>query len=273
MPELPEVETVRLALSEHLLKCKIFKVKIKSKKLRYSINKNFKNLIEGCKIISINRRGKYIIINFDNMLSLLVHLGMTGNFRFCKDYNFIKHDHLIFDFKSFFLIYNDIRKFGFLKIYDSKELIKSKHLKKLGPEPFSDEFNISYLSKSLKKRKINIKSFLMNQNIIAGLGNIYCSEVLFDSKISPRRLTNNLGANEVSNIYYSIKKILKRAINFGGTSLKDYKDPNGKIGYFKNKLMVYGKENENCSLCQKNIKIKKINQQGRSTFYCQKCQK
>ena len=272
MPELPEVETVRLALTKHLLKCKIFKVKINSKKLRYTIPENFTKLINGCKIISIKRRGKYIILNFDNMCSLLVHLGMTGTFRVSEIYNPLKHDHLVFNFKSFYLIYNDIRKFGFLKIYNSNEVFDSKHLTKLGPEPFSEEFNLKYLSKALKKRKINIKNFLMNQNVIAGLGNIYCSEVLFESKISPVRITNKLNAKEILSIYISIKRVLKKAISYGGTSLKNYKDPNGKIGYFKNKLKVYGKENKKCSFCNKNIKIKKIIQQGRSTFFCENCQ-
>ena len=272
MPELPEVETVRLALTKHLLKCKIFKVKINSKKLRYTIPENFTKLINGCKIISIKRRGKYIILNFDNMCSLLIHLGMTGTFRFSKIYNPLKHDHLVFNFKSFYLIYNDIRKFGFLKIYNSNEVFDSKHLTKLGPEPFSEEFNFKYLSKALKKRKIHIKNFLMNQNVIAGLGNIYCSEVLFESKISPMRITNNLNAKEILSVYISIKRVLKKAISYGGTSLKNYKDPNGKIGYFKNKLKVYGKENKKCSFCNKNIKIKKIIQQGRSTFFCENCQ-
>ena len=152
-------------------------------------------------------------------------------------------------------------------------MVNSKHLENLGVDPFNKDFNLKYLMNNLKTKKVNIKSFLMNQKNICGLGNIYCSEILFDCKISPNRNVMNLYNDEIKNLFNSIKIILKKAIKKGGTSLNDYVKPNGKIGYFKNDLKVYGREKKRCVKCNKQQLIKKIVQNGRSTFYCSSCQK
>ncbi len=272
MPELPEVETVRLSLSNHFLKCKIIKIEIFTKKLRYYIPSKLLEFVSK-KIVDISRRGKYLILQFDFEKSILIHLGMTGIFKIRNSFDKVKHDHLCFYFKDKVLVYNDIRKFGFIKVYNQHELVNSKHLENLGVDPFNKDFNLKYLMNNLKTKKVNIKSFLMNQKNICGLGNIYCSEILFDCKISPNRNVMNLYNDEIKNLFNSIKIILKKAIKKGGTSLNDYVKPNGKIGYFKNDLKVYGREKKRCVKCNKQQLIKKIVQNGRSTFYCSSCQK
>ena len=273
MPELPEVETVRIALNEHLLKCKISKARINVKTLRFPVPNRLEKILNGKVFEEINRRGKYLLINFKQDLTLLVHLGMTGVFKIKHSYNPEKHDHIVIELKDKFLVYNDVRRFGFFKIYKKNLVMKSPYIKKLGLEPLEVGFDELTLIKKMMNKTQNIKHFLMDQKNIAGLGNIYCSEILFDSKISPLRLVNNIKNNEIKKLVKSTKKILIKAIKLGGTSLKDYKSPSGKLGYFKNELKVYGMENKDCFFCKKRSKIKKVVQQGRSTFFCKSCQK
>ena len=183
-----------------------------------------------------------------------------------------KHDHIIFFLDTKFLIFNDIRKFGFIKIYNESEIFSSSHLINMGVEPLSNSFNLNYFN-SFKKRTVDLKSLLMNQSFLAGLGNIYCSEILYDARISPLRKTNSLKNLEIAKIIKSTKKILKRSISCGGTTIKNFIVSEEKIGYFKNKLKVYSRDKKNCLRCVKGILIKKIRQSGRSTFFCEKCQK
>ena len=273
MPELPEVETVRLALKKEILNEKILSVQILNKNLRYPIDSNFSNKVINKKIKKISRRGKYLILFLTKNITILLHLGMTGYFRFCKTNNPLKHDHIILDFKDKKLIYNDVRKFGFVKVYGSKNINMSEHLVKLGLEPLDEKFNINSLRKSINNSKQAIKSYLMNFKNIVGIGNIYSSEILFDSSIHPCKLSSAISDEEIERLIISTKKILRKAIKLGGTSIKDYKDPQGKIGYFKNQLKVYSRDNKPCVNCKKNVMIKKIIIQGRSTFFCEKCQK
>lgn len=273
MPELPEVETVKIALIKEILNEKIVNLKILNKKLRYPISKEFEKLTIKKRIISINRRGKYLIINLEKSITILCHFGMTGYFRFAKKTDLIKHDHIIFFFRRKLMIYNDVRKFGFFKVYDTQNILNSKHLELLGIEPLGRNLNADFLRKKMQKNKQVIKNFLMNAREIVGIGNIYSSEILFDSRIHPQRLSSELNDSEVQMLIRSIKKILKQAIIYGGTSIKNYQDPNGKLGYFKNNLKVYGREKKMCLKCKKNAKIKKIILQNRSTFYCEQCQK
>lgn len=272
MPELPEVETIRIALSDKLLKCKILKVSLKSKKLRFEIPYNIKK-IEKKYIKKINRMGKYLIFEINSGDKILMHLGMTGFFKIQKKYMIQKHDHLIFTFKDFFLTYNDVRRFGFIKYYSEYEYSKSDHLIRLGIDPLLRSFNEKYVTEKIKNKNQSIKNFLMNQANIAGLGNIYCSEILFDSNISPFRNTKDVNIAETKKLVISTKKILSKAIKLGGTSLRDFKNPDGKLGYFKNRLKVYNRENKSCYICKDEVKIKKIYISGRSTFFCNNCQK
>ena len=273
MPELPEVETVRIALKKEILNEKILSVQILNKNLRYPIECNFSNKVVNQRIKKITRRGKYLILFLTKNITILLHLGMTGYFRFSSNVKLIKHDHVIFSFKEKKMIYNDVRKFGFIKVYKSENINHSKHLAKLGLEPLDKELNKNYLSKSIKSSKQSIKAYLMNFKNIVGIGNIYSSEILFDSAIHPFRLSSALSNQEIERLIISIKKILRKAIKLGGTSIKNYKDPMGKIGYFKNQLKVYARDNKPCVKCRKNVTIKKIIIQGRSTFFCEICQK
>ena len=273
MPELPEVETVKIALLEEILNEKIFSVSVINKNLRYPVEKYFSKKIINLKIIDIQRRGKYLIFNLENNISFLSHLGMTGYFRFTKKKNIIKHDHLIFHFENKKMIYNDVRKFGFFKVYDTRQILKSRHLVNLGLEPLAKDLDAVLIFKSIKNSRQFIKDYLMNFKNLVGIGNIYSSEILFDSCIHPTKLSHNLNNSEIKRLIQSTKRILKNAIRLGGTSIKNYKDPNGKIGYFKNHLKVYGRDQKPCLKCKRDAIVKKIMLHGRSTFFCEKCQK
>lgn len=245
--------------------------KIINNKLRYKIPNNLNKKLSKLIITNIVRRGKYLILEYEKSNFLLIHLGMTGFFRLSKFAENKKHDHLLFRYKNFQIIYNDIRKFGFIKLYNQKELNDSKHLKEMGPEPLTKDFNETYFS-NFSKRNISIKSLLMDQNFVAGLGNIYCSEILFEASVNPTRQSNSLRIDEISKIIKYTKKILNEAIKLGGTTIKNFIVSDLKIGYFKNQLKVYGRENKICKKCQKQHFIEKIIQNGRSTFFCKRCQ-
>tara|TARA_X000000950_G_C13897804_1_gene653640 strand:- start:384 stop:1205 length:822 start_codon:yes stop_codon:yes gene_type:complete len=273
MPELPEVETTRLALCKIFLKEKIKLVRVVNDKLRYTIPESFSSKIGNKTVKRINRKGKFLIFFLSNNTVFVAHLGMTGIFRIEKNYQPQKHDHVIFFLDKLCVIYNDIRKFGFFKLEHYKNINNSQHFKSIGIEPLSEELEATWLSKILRKKSQNIKSFLMNQKYIAGLGNIYCSEALFDAKITPLKICKDLTFTQTQKMIFSIKKVLRKAIKSGGTSLQNFEDPYGNIGYFSNHLKVYNRFQEVCYRCQKDIKIIKVIIQGRSTFYCRRCQK
>jgi len=271
MPELPEVETVKTFLRDNVVAKKTLSVKIENKNLRFKVSKKIESKLRNVTITNILRRGKYLIFLYKNNYSLLFHLGMTGNFRIQTIREKRKHDHIIFQFEKRFLIFNDIRKFGFVKIYDEDKIYESTHLKTLGPEPLSSDYNLKHFIK-YSKRKINIKNLLMKQGFVAGLGNIYCSEILHAAKVSPIRVAGSLRENDIKKIILSTKRVLKKAIKLGGTTIKNFVVSDEKIGYFKNNLKVYGREDSNCMRCEGKKKVKKIVQSGRSTFFCCACQ-
>ena len=185
-----------------------------------------------------------------------------------------KHDHLTFFFNNKIkLIYNDVRKFGFIKIFNKKNLNNNLHLNNLGPEPLKKNFNHSYFEQYLKGRKRAVKDILMDQQFVSGLGNIYVNEILFLSKIKPTRKVEKLKDYEIKKIIYSTKKILKHSIKSGGSSIKDFSSSNGKKGSFQQYFHVYGKKGDRCSNANCDSKIIKINISNRSTFFCSKCQK
>ena len=288
MPELPEVEVVKKSLENKLKNLRIERVFINNNKLRYKIdNKKFYK-IEGYKIISIQRRSKYLIINLNKDLTILAHLGMTGKFLIVdinnKKYktsfyysikkNESKHDHITFYLsQGFKLIYNDVRKFGFLKLFESKNIYQCKHLKFLGPEPLTKKFNLNYISKYFLYKKTNIKDLLMNQKFVAGLGNIYCNEILFLCKINPQRSANMIKKKELNNIMKFTKRILKKSIIKGGSTIKNFANTEGKNGNFQQIFNVYNREKKKCK--KKNCMgiIKKIFISNRSCFFCSICQR
>jgi len=286
MPELPEVEIVKRSLAKSINKAKIVDIKIKNKNLRYPISKKIYKYLINKQIVKISRRSKYLIFHFKSNF-LLIHLGMTGKLlimrkkdnklfktSFYYDLNILpKHNHIYFAFNNgLSLIYNDIRKFGFIKCYKNIELNQISFLKKLGVEPLSKLFNIKYFEKFIKKRQKNIKNLLMDQTFVSGLGNIYVNEVLFLSGISPLKLCNSLKRTEVNKLITNIKSILKLSIIKGGSSIKDFRQTSGKSGKFQEFFAVYGKENKNCSRISCKGKIKKIVISNRSCFFCNICQ-
>ena len=287
MPELPEVEVVKKSLESKLKNLTIKKVNISNNKLRYKINSKQFNKIKYKKITSVQRRSKYLLINLDKDYTILAHLGMTGkffiidnnkkhktSFYYALNKNDKKHDHLTFFFnKKIKLIYNDVRKFGFIKVYLSKDIFNCTHLALLGPEPLSNNFNLNYFKKYILNKKLNIKNLLMNQKSVAGLGNIYCNEVLFLCKISPTRSVKEINQKEIKKIIKFIKKILEQAISLGGSSIKDFSSAEGKNGSFQQKFNVYGKEKTSCSRSKCYGTIKKVYTSNRSSFFCSKCQK
>lgn len=286
MPELPEIEIVKRSLFKMINKARIIDIKINNKNLRYKIPHTFSKRLIGEKILRISRRAKYLIFHFKKKL-LLVHLGMTGKLLIMKscdntvfktsfyyDLNILQnHNHIYFILNNgLVLIYNDVRRFGFFKLYNTTQLNKIIFLNKLGLEPFSKTFNIKYFEKFVQNKKKNIKNLLMDQTFVSGLGNIYVNEVLFMSKIKPSRICNKLNNIEIKNLIFNIKKILKFSISKGGSSIRDFKNTLSKSGNYQQFFRVYGQKNKNCSRLSCKGKIKKITISNRSSFYCNKCQ-
>ena len=287
MPELPEVEVVKKSLENKLKNLTIKRVNITNNKLRYKIDSKLFNKIKSQKIISIQRRSKYLLINLNKNFIILAHLGMTGKF-FIIDNNKkqktsfyyslkkkdTKHDHITFIFnKKIKLVYNDVRKFGFIKIFNTTNVFKCSHLASLGPEPLSRNFNLNYFNKYIFNKKTKIKDLIMNQKFVAGLGNIYCNEVLYLCKINPARSVKKIKKEEIKKIIKFIKIILKQAIQLGGSSIKNFSSTEGQGGNFQQKFQVYGREKTSCSRLKCLGTIKKVYTSNRSSFFCPKCQR
>ncbi len=279
MPELPEVEIIKNNLSDYLVNKTFHSIKVFTSKLRYKIPHNLVESVKNQRVTHISRVAKYIIVSLDNNYALLIHLGMTGNFLINtkkKNQKNRKHVRLSFVMSDESKIdYVDIRKFGFFKLVTPQKNEISKLLAELGPDALSDEFNTNYLQGALKNRTINIKSALLNQKIVGGIGNIYASEALFRAKISPITESRKIAKDKIkiSDLISSIKFILNDAIQVGGSTIKDHKNMKGESGYFQYKFNVYNRENMECNDQNCDSKIKRIVQTGRSSFYCEKCQK
>lgn len=279
MPELPEVEIIKNNLSDYLVDKTFHSIEVFTNKLRYKIPHNLAESIKNQRVTNISRIAKYIIVELDNDYSLLIHLGMTGNFLINAQkmvHNNNKHVRLRFKMSDHSEIdYVDIRKFGFFKLINPQKVEIKKLKAELGPDALSDEFDTKYLQESLKNRITNIKSALLNQKIVGGIGNIYASEALFRAKISPMMESRKVVKNKIKtgDLISSIKFILHDAIMVGGSTIRDHKNLKGESGYFQYKFNVYNRENMTCNNQNCNAKIKKIVQTGRSTFYCTKCQK
>ena len=289
MPELPEVEVVKRSLERKILNSIIKKVKINDGNLRYKVDKIRFFKLKGKKIKKIKRRSKFLIFEIGKTEQMLVHLGMTGKFFFIDHkenkfktsfYYFLnykkdrKHDRIIFFLnKKQKLIYNDVRKFGFLKLYKPSSIFKINHLKYLGPEPLEKHWNYLYFKKYVIGRKRSIKSILMDQKCVSGLGNIYVNEILFLAGIKPNRKASKLKKFEINKIVKYSKKILKNSIELGGSTIKDFSSENGKKGIYQQHFKVYGRENQECSNADCNSSITRSVISNRATFFCKKCQK
>ncbi len=276
MPELPEVETTRRGLAPALEGAKIIRVIKRRDKIRILIPDDFEKRIEGRKVANIKRRAKYLQIYLDSDDVIICHLGMSGKFIVKKNDNepFAKHDHIIFQTDSDdMVIYNDPRRFGLMTICHSSELEQHKLFRDMAAEPLGNEFNGEYLLEKLATRKTPIKTCLLDQKTVVGLGNIYVCEALNMTKISPTKMANEISAHEAEELVSAIRNILGRAIDAGGSSLKDFARTDGDLGYFQHQFAIYGREGEACRNDGCGGTVGRINQGGRSTFYCPECQK
>ena len=271
MPELPEVETSRRGIEPYLRNKTITDVIIRQHKLRWPIPKNLPMLATGQKIRQVCRRAKYIYLKLDNG-SIIIHLGMSGSLRICTKHTAAeKHDHIdIVVSNGKVLRLRDPRKFGCV-LWTADDINEHKLIKLLGPEPLDESFDAKYLHAMAKKRSCSIKSFIMNSHMVVGVGNIYASESLFKAGINPKRKAGSVSLARYEKLVAAIKNTLIDSIEQGGTTLKDFTAEDGQPGYFAQKLLVYGRAGENCTVC--GSPIKQFTQQARSTFYCLKCQK
>lgn len=276
MPELPEVETIKRGLEVQIAGRKIKDVFTSNKKLRIDYPENLQESLIGHKIKSVKRRSKYLLIYLDNSKILTIHLGMSGKISF-QDSNEVaepikKHDHFILTFDDDFkMIFNDARRFGLVTVISEDEIEIHKLFKDLGAEPFSEEFSGKYLKEKFKGKTVPIKQALMDAKNLVGVGNIYASEALFRARITPFKKAGEVKIKELNLLAENVQQVLSEAIESGGSTLRDYVRSDGDIGYFQHKFNVYGRENQPCLIC--NTKVKRIVQQGRSSFYCPACQK
>ncbi len=267
MPELPEVETVKNGLQE-LCGTTLKAVITRFPRLRYPLDTIQLNQETGSKILQISRRAKYVIIHLEQGY-LLIHLGMSGRITLLKqNVPLQKHDHVDIICDDFILRYNDPRRFGCI-IYIT-ELENNPILGKLGPEPLEQDFTHDYLYQKIKTRKTPIKQLIMDNTIVVGVGNIYACESLFLSKVSPLRNGQDVSLSECQTLVQNIKKVLQEAIAAGGSSLRDYKNAQGELGYFQQSHNVYGKAKKPCLTCSSIIQEIRLGQ--RNSFYCPQCQ-
>ncbi len=289
MPELPEVEVVKRSLEGKIQNLVIKKVKIIDGNLRYKVKKGEISKLIGKKFKEIHRRSKFLIFKTNKNFYMLVNLGMTGKFFFVDKKNVKfktsfyyeintkkdhKHDRIIIFFnKNQKLIYNDIRKFGFIKFYLKDHFKDNSHIKNLGPEPLKKDWNFNYFKKYISCRNRNIKNILMDQKCVSGLGNIYANEILFLSGINPNRRAAKLIDKEITKIILNSKKILINSIKLGGSSIKDFSSSDGKKGIFQQHFNVYGRKGEKCSNIDCTMTIIKTVISNRATFFCKRCQK
>ena len=287
MPELPEVEIVKQSLAKKIQRKKIKKVIIKNRNLRFKIPLKFEELLENKTIKKVTRFSKYLILNFLDGSFCLIHLGMSGTIHLIKKNNINKftntsfynspilpkkHNHVEIQFQDYKVIYNDPRRFGFFLFIDTKQDLINR-FSHLGPEPFFKDFDLKYLLKYFLNKKKDIKSFLLDQNFVSGIGNIYASEILFHSKINPKTQAMKLSKEDCKNIITYSKSTLSKAIKKGGSSIRDFKNTSGQSGDFQKEFKVYQRENLNCLKSKCVGKIKKIFISNRSTFFCNTCQK
>ena len=270
MPELPEVETTLRGIEPHIINKEIDTIIVRQSQLRWKVPvlELKRNLVEN-KFLSIKRRAKYLLLNLAEG-SVIIHLGMSGSLRLVENKaKFKKHDHIDILFKGGLILrYTDPRKFGsFLWTQNPEEHIL---IKNLGPEPLGNKFNANYLFEISRNRTVSIKNLIMNSRIVAGIGNIYASEVLFESGIRPNRESRKVRLDEFESLVLNIRSLLNKAIKKGGTTLRDFVGGDNKPGYFKQQLKVYGRAGEPCVKCKKPLVNLKIGQ--RSSVFCKECQ-
>jgi formamidopyrimidine-DNA glycosylase len=293
MPELPEVETVRRGLQPVMEGAKILKAEVRRKDLRFPFQKDFVARLTGQTVTGLGRRAKYLMADLGSGDVLLMHLGMSGSFRIetvdtaktpgefhhprGKD---ATHDHVVFHMSSGAdIVFNDPRRFGYMKIIARNALDAEPLLRGLGPEPLGNEFDATMLARSCAGKKTSLKAALLDQRVVAGLGNIYVCEALFRAHLSPRRSAPTLAdkkggpTDHAKRLVEAIHAVLNQAIKAGGSSLRDHRQTNGDLGYFQHSFQVYDREGEKCVSPGCSGIVRRFTQNGRSTFWCPKCQK
>jgi formamidopyrimidine-DNA glycosylase len=293
MPELPEVETVRRGLQPVMEGSKIVKAEARRKDLRFAFQKDFVARLTGQTVTGLGRRAKYLLADLASGDVLLMHLGMSGSFRVIKDeekktpgkFHHPRsgdraHDHVVFHMSSgAAVIFNDPRRFGYMKIIARSALDDEPLLRGLGPEPLGNEFDATMLARSCANKKISLKAALLDQRVVAGLGNIYVCEALYRSHLSPRRPAATLATKKgeptdrAERLVAAIHAVLNQAIKAGGSSLRDHRQTSGELGYFQHSFQVYDREGEKCQTAGCGGIVRRFTQNGRSTFWCPKCQK
>ena len=279
MPELPEVETVRRALRPVLTQHYVTAAFVGRDDLRWPLPENLAGRLIGRKFTNVGRRGKYVLMHLDQQDILLLHLGMSGSIRiYDTPPSLGKHDHVMLTMAAsptatprHYIVLNDPRRFGWLDLFCATDQDHHKLLRHMGPEPLGNAFSATHLQSMCKGRQGPVKNVLLNQQLIAGIGNIYASEALFHAGVSPRRKAATIFGQRAERLAAAIVKTLLAAIEDGGTSLRDHVQPGGEIGYFVQRLAVYGRDGQACQTCTTPIKM--IVQSGRSSFYCPRCQR
>ncbi|CUH51605.1 bifunctional DNA-formamidopyrimidine glycosylase/DNA-(apurinic or apyrimidinic site) lyase [Shimia marina] len=283
MPELPEVETVRRGLQPAMEGAVIAKAAVNRPDLRWPFPERMAARLTGAQVIQLRRRSKYILADLDRGETLLIHLGMSGRMtvsgdplgQFVHDHpQAQKHDHVVFDMDNGARVtFNDPRRFGAMDLLTTETAERHPLLAKIGPEPLGNDFHEAYLVAQLEGRNTPIKSALLDQRIVAGLGNIYVCEALFRAGIAPKRKAGAISKERVQSLVPIIRKVLQEAIEAGGSSLRDFRQADGELGYFQHTFDVYGREGEPCKTPECTSKISRITQSGRSSFYCGQCQR
>jgi len=299
MPELPEVETVRRGLQPAMEGSKIRKVEARRKDLRFPFQKDFVARLEGQTVTGLGRRAKYLMADLSSGDVLLMHLGMSGSFRVVAAKTKAAlgkfhhprgedraHDHVVFHMSSgAMVVFNDPRRFGYMKIFSRDRIDDEPLLRGLGPEPLGNEFEAAMLARACFDKKTSLKAALLDQRVVAGLGNIYVCEALFRSHLSPRRLAATLATKKTKSspggeptdhakrLVSAIHAVLNQAIKAGGSSLRDHRQTSGELGYFQHSFQVYDREGKTCESPGCGGTVRRFTQNGRSTFWCPKCQK
>lgn len=283
MPELPEVETVRRGLVPAMEGAVIASAQVNRPDLRWPFPENMAARLTGQRVTALRRRSKYILADLSGGESLLIHLGMSGRMTVSGDplgqfhHNHPtpqKHDHVVFDMDNGARItFNDPRRFGAMDLMDTAAADTHPLLAKLGPEPLGNAFDESYLADALKPRNTPIKSALLDQRIVAGLGNIYVCEALYRAGLSPKRRARNISRARAAALVPIIRDVLRDAISAGGSSLRDFRQADGELGYFQHSFDVYDREGQPCRTPGCTNTIHRIVQSGRSSFYCPSCQR
>ena len=279
MPELPEVETVRRGLIPVMEGQVIAEAQVNRPDLRFPLPERMAERLTGQRVLTLRRRSKYILADLSSGETLLIHLGMSGRMLISGavvgEFHHavpLKHDHVVLVMASGARItFNDARRFGVMDLMPTASWQDHKLLKDLGPEPLGNAFNEAWLARRLENRQTPIKAALLDQTVVAGLGNIYVCEVLHRARIAPTRLARDVTQAEVARLVPLIREVLAEAIEAGGSSLRDYRQADGELGYFQHTFRVYDREGQPCTTC--GTPIARLVQSGRSSFYCPNCQR